>query len=157
MAQKCSVGVDQLATAYLISSLKAIPDGCFMRGDRYPRWFVLLVAVLGFLSGCRSPRDLEAFSKRHRKALNQALVIDFKRWPTDATFLYLSNNAHLQQFGEVLQAWIISEIPGSTEGLDQFQYDGKTLRGSGIEHGDGNDWFVAKVKLYNSPLGVGFA
>ena len=49
----------------------------------------MLVAVLGILSGCRSSRDLEAFAKRHREALNQALGLDFKRWPSDATFLYL--------------------------------------------------------------------
>ncbi|MCP9880684.1 transposase family protein [Cyanobium sp. A1C-AMD] len=138
MPQNCSGAVDQLAPADLISFLKAIPDGRFRRGVRYPQWFLLLVAVLGILSGCRSSRDLEAFAKRHRKALNQALSLDFKRWPSDATFLYLFNKAHLQQFGEVLQAWMISQIPGGTEGLDQLVCDGKTLRGSAIETEDGN-------------------
>ncbi|MCP9911750.1 transposase family protein [Cyanobium sp. BA20m-p-22] len=104
MPQNCSGAVDQLATADLISFLKAIHDGRFRRGVRYPQWFLLQVAVLGILSGCRSSRDLEAFAERHRKALNQVLGLDFKRWPSDATFLYLFNKAHLQQFGEVLQA-----------------------------------------------------
>jgi hypothetical protein len=88
----------------LISFLKAIPDGRYRRGVRYPQWFLLLVAVLGILSGCRSSRDPEAFARRHREALNQALGLDFKRWPSDATFLYLFNKAHLQEFGQVLQA-----------------------------------------------------
>ena len=127
MPQNCSGAVDQLAPADLISFLKAIPDGRFRLGVRYPQWFLLLVAVLGILSGCRSSRDLEAFAKRHRKALNQALGLDFKRWPSDATFLYLFNKAHLQQFGEVLQAWMISQIPGGTEGLDQLVCDGFTF------------------------------
>jgi hypothetical protein len=48
---------------------------------------MLLVAVLGILSGSSS--DLDAFAKRHRQALNQALRMDFNRCPTDATFLYL--------------------------------------------------------------------
>jgi hypothetical protein len=56
---------------------------------RYPQWFLLLVAVLGILSGCRSSRDLEAFARRHREQLNQVLGLKFKRWPSDATFLYL--------------------------------------------------------------------
>ena len=98
MPQNCSGAVDLLAPADLISFLKAIPDGRFRRGVRYPQWFLLLVAVLGILSGCRSSRDLEAFAKRHRKALNQALGLDFKRWPSDATFLYIFNKAHLQQY-----------------------------------------------------------
>ena len=90
------------------------------------------MAVLGILSGCRSSRDLEAFAKRHRKALKQALGLDFKRWPSDATFLYLFNKAHLQQFGEVLQAWMISQIPGGTIDINKLVCDGKTLRGSAI-------------------------
>ena len=122
----------------LISFLKAIPDGRFRRSVRYPQWFLLLVAVLGILSGCRSSRDLEAFAKRHRKDLKQALGLDFKSWPSDATFLYLFNKAHVQQFGEVLQAWMISQIPGGTEDLDQLVCDGKRLRGSAIETEDGN-------------------
>ena len=101
MPQNCSGAVDQLAPADLISFLK-MPDGRFRRGVCYPQWFLLLVAVLGILSGCRSSRNLEAFAKRHCKVLNQALGLDFMRWFSDATFLYLYNKAHLQQFGEAL-------------------------------------------------------
>ena len=144
MPQNCSGAVDLLAPADLISFLKAIPDGRFRRGVRYPQWFLLLVAVLGILSGCRSSRDLEAFAKRHHKVLNPALGLDFKRWPSDATFLYLFNKAHLQQFGEVLQAWMISQIPGGTGGLDQLVCDG-------------NHRFVAQVTVYARALGVALA
>ena len=44
------------------------------RGVRFPQWFLLLVAVLGILSGSQSLRDLERFANRHQDALNQALV-----------------------------------------------------------------------------------
>ena len=108
MPETCSTAVDQPAPDDLISFLKAIPDGRYRRGVRYPQWFLLLVAVLGILSGCRSSRDLEAFARRHREVLNQTLGLNFKRWPSDATFLYLFNKAHLQEFGQVLQAWMIS-------------------------------------------------
>jgi hypothetical protein len=89
MPETNSAGNDESAPSDLISFLKAIPDGRFSRGVRYPQWFLLLVALLGILSGCRSSRDLEAFAKRHREALNQALGLDFRCWPSDATFLYL--------------------------------------------------------------------
>jgi hypothetical protein len=112
---------------------------------RYPQWYLLLVTVLGILSDCRSSRDLEAFAKRHRETLNQALGLNFKRWPTDATFLYLFNKAHLEQFGEVLQAWMISQIPDGTTALDQLVCDGKTLKGSAIETADGNCQATSKT------------
>ena len=125
MAETRFAVVDQAVPDDLISFLKAIPVGeafsegvgRYRRGVRYPQWFLLLVAVLGILSGCRSSRDLEAFARRHREALNQALDLDFKRWPSDATFLYLFNKAHLQEFGQVLQAWMISQIPGGAREL----------------------------------------
>ena len=109
---------------------------------------------LGILSDCRSSRDLEAFAKRHREVLNQALGLNFKRWPTDATFLYLFNKSHLEPFGEVLQAWMVSQIPGGTTALDQLVCDCKTLKGSAIETADGNHRFVAQVTVYARALGV---
>lgn len=157
MAETHSVAGDQHAPDDLISFLKAIPDGRYRRGVRYPQWFLLLVAVLGILSGCRSSRDLEAFARRHREALNQALGLEFKRWPSDATFLYLFNKAHLQEFGQVLQAWMISQIPGGEDHLDQLVCDGKTLRGSAIETEEGNHRFVSQVTVYARALGVALA
>ncbi|MCX5931321.1 MAG: ISAs1 family transposase [Cyanobacteria bacterium] len=148
---------DESAPSDLISFFKAIPDGRFRRGVRYPQWFLMLVAVLGILSGCRSSRDLERFARRHREAFNESLGLDYKRWPSDATFLYLFNKAHLQGFGQVLQAWMISQIPGGAEGLDQLVCDGKTLRGSAVETEDGTHRFVAQVTVYARALGVALA
>lgn len=157
MPQTQDAANDQADSSDLISFLKAVPDGRFRRGVRYPQWFLLLVAVLGILSGCRSSRDLEAFAKRHREELNQALGLNFKRWPSDATFLYLFNKAHLQAFGGVFQAWMISQIPGGAEGLEQLVCDGKTLRGSAVETEDGGHRFVAQVTVYARALGVALA
>ena len=72
------------------------------------------MAVLGIQSGCRSSRDLGAFAKRHHAVLNHALGLNLRRWPTDGTFSYLFNKAHLQQFGQVLRAWMIRQIQDGT-------------------------------------------
>ena len=157
MAETRSAAPDQPVADDLISFLKAIPDGRYRRGVRYPQWFLLLLAVLGILSGCRSSRDLEAFARRHWEQLNQALGLNFKRWPSDATFFYLFNKAHLQEFGQVLQAWMISKIPDGAEGLEQLVCDGKTLRGSAVAAEDGSHRFVAQVTVYARALGVALA
>ena len=62
MSKTTSPAADLSAPDGLISFLKAIPDCRYRRGVRYPQWCLLLVAVLGILSGCRSSRDLEAFA-----------------------------------------------------------------------------------------------
>ena len=64
---------------------------------------------------------------------------------------------NVQEFGQVLQAWMISQIPDGTECLDQLVCDGKTLRGSAIETDDGNHRFVAQVTVYARALGVALA
>jgi hypothetical protein len=154
MPQTQDVSTDHAAPVDLISFLKAIPDSRDRRGVRYPQWFLLLVVVLGILSHCRSSRDLEAFARRHREPLNQALGLNFKRWPSDATFLYLFNKPHLQTFGQALQAWIISQIPGGADGLDPLVCDGKTLGDSAVENDDGIHGFVAQLTIYARALGV---
>ena len=154
MPQTQDVSADQATPIGLISFLKAIPYSRARRCVRYPQWFLLLVAVLGILSHCRSSRDLEAFAKRHREQLNQALGLNFKRWPSDATFLYLFNKPHLQPFGQALQAWIISQIPGGADGLDPLVCDGKTLGDSAIDNDDGIHSFVAQLTVYARALGV---
>jgi hypothetical protein len=113
MPQTASPAVDFSADADLISFLQAVPDGRYRRGVRYPQWYVLLMAVLGILSGCRSSRDLEAFAKHHA-VLNQALGLNLKRWPTDATFLYL------YRFAEAcwLQQCLFAAVRRGAAGLD---------------------------------------
>lgn len=46
----------------LISYLRSILDARMRRGVWFPAWYLLLVAVLGILSGCQSLRDLERYS-----------------------------------------------------------------------------------------------
>jgi hypothetical protein len=157
MPESVCIADDMSAPDGLISFIKAIPVGRYRRDMRYTQWFLLLFGVQGILSGCRSSRNLEAFAKRHRGALNQVLGLNVRRWRADATFLYLFNKAHLQRFGEVLQAWMISQVPGGAEGLDQLVCDGKNLPGSAIETEDANHRFDAQVPVYARALGVALA
>lgn len=51
--------------ANLINSLQEIKDFQTSQGRRYPLWLVLLLVVMGTLSGCRSYYALEDFGARH--------------------------------------------------------------------------------------------
>jgi len=50
---------------------------------------LLLVVVLCILSGYRRSRNLKSFACKHREVFNESLGLDYKRWPSDGTFLYL--------------------------------------------------------------------
>ena len=127
------------------------------RGVRFPQWFLLLVAVLGILSGCQSLRDLERFAIRHHAALNQALGLELRRPPTDSTFRYMFLQVDVAEICRQLQVWMLTQIPDGATGLDQLVCDGKTLRGSIVQTDGGGGAFIAQVTLYSKALGAAIA
>jgi hypothetical protein len=86
---------DPASTADLIAFLQALPEGRKRRGVLYPQWLLLLMAILGILSSCRSARDLERFTKRHHQAFGAALGLELPKTPCDSTFLYLFERVEL--------------------------------------------------------------
>jgi hypothetical protein len=114
----------------LISYLKSIPDARMRRGVRFPAWYLLLVAVLGILSGCQSLRDLERFAIRHHSVLTEGLDVELRRPPSDSSFRYFFLQVDVAALCAAIRDWTIAQIPGGTADLDQLVFDGKTLRGS---------------------------
>ena len=138
----------------LISFLKAIPDARMRRGIRIQAWYLLLVAVLGILSGCQSLRDLERFAIRHHSVLGEALGIELRRPPSDSSFRYFFRQVDVAALCAAIRDWTIAQIPGGAADLDQLVCDGKTLRGSIEPTAGGGSAFIAQVTLYSAALGV---
>jgi len=70
---------------------------------RYPQWLLLLLAILGILSGCRSARDLEGFAKRHHQAFGSAFDLELPKAPCDSTFLYLFERVEIEELFGLLR------------------------------------------------------
>ena len=143
----------------LIAFLQALPEGRQRRGVRYPQWLLLLMAILGILSGCRSARDLERFAKRHHQAFGAALDLELPKAPCDSTFLYLFERVELEPLFGLLRQWMLAQITHEDKDVDQLICDGKTLRGSAAQPdgADGAMRFVTQVTLYARELGVAIA
>jgi hypothetical protein len=138
----------------LISYLRSIPDARMRRGVRFPAWYLLLVAVLGILSGCQSLRDLERFAIRHHRVLIEALGLELRRPPSDSSFRYFFQQVDVAVLCAAIRDWTIAQIPGGAADLDQLVCDGKTLRGSIEPTSGGGSAFIAQVTLYSAALGV---
>ena len=151
--------VQPVANADLVAFLQALPEGRKRRGVRYPQWLLLLMAILGILSGCRSARDLERFAKRHHQAFAAALDVDMPKAPCDSTFLYLFERVELEQLFGLLRQWMLAQIADQDREVEQPICDGKTLRGSAPQPDstDGATRFVTQVTLYARELGVAIA
>jgi len=138
----------------LISYLRSIPDARMRRGVRFLAWYLLLVAVLGILSGCQSLRDLERFAIRHHAVLTEALDNDLRRPPSDSSFRYFFHQVNVATLCAAIRDLTIAQIPGGATDLDQLVCDGKTLRGSIEPTAAGGSAFIAQVTPYSAALGV---
>ena len=118
------------------------------RGVRFPAWYLLLVAVLGILSGCQSLRDLERFAIRHHAVLTEALGIELRRPPSDSSFRYFFYQVDVAALCAAIRDCTIAQMPGGAADLDQLVCDGKTLRGSIEPTTGGGSAFIAQVTLY---------
>jgi hypothetical protein len=70
----------------LIESLQNIKDFRAVHGRRYPLWLILLLVIMGTISGCKSYYALEEFGARHCSALCEKLGLTLNRLPSDTTF-----------------------------------------------------------------------
>ena len=146
----------------LISYLRSIPVARMRRGVRFPAWYLLLVAVLGILSGCQSLRDLErysfgegfAYAIRYHSALTEALGLELRRPISDSSFRYFFHQVDVTALCAAIRDWTIAQIPGGATDLDQLVCDGKTLRGLIEPTAGGGSAFIAQVTLYSAALGV---
>ncbi len=68
----------------LIDYLKLIPDPRSQKGNRHPLWLVLLIIIMGMMSGYWGYRQLGRFVERHRRALIQILHPS----QSESTFLF---------------------------------------------------------------------
>ncbi|GGA10413.1 transposase family protein [Okeania sp. KiyG1] len=73
----------------LLQILAQLPDFRAARGRRYPLWLVLLLVIMGTMSGCFSYCALEDFARRHHQALHQQLELSPLSFPTE---VYISAN-----------------------------------------------------------------
>lgn len=96
----------------LITYLRSIPDARMRRGVRFPAWYLLLVAVLGILSGCQSLRDLERFAIRHNTVLTEALSLELRRPPSDSSFRYFFQQVDVAELCAAIRDWTVRRQSG---------------------------------------------
>lgn len=136
----------------LITSLQEIRDFRASQGRRYPLWLILLLIVMGTLSGCRSYQALEDFGVRHYQALSTKLGLTVNRLPSDTTSRRILQRLdfHLlaQQFGQ----WASSNFDIEPE--ERVAIDGKSIKGTVKEPQTAYQNFVGMVSVYSNRLGV---
>jgi hypothetical protein len=90
----------------LIAHLQSIRD--FRTEPRYPLWVVLLLVIMGTMSGCQGYRALEDFVRRHQIVLLELLDLPLKRLPSFSTLRRVMLRIDFRDLTNAFNAWAAS-------------------------------------------------
>ncbi len=115
----------------LLDVLVDVPDPRRAQGQLYKLPYVLLFSILAIVSGCNSYRGIVTFIDVHRRRLNAAFSLKWRRAPAHTAVRYILQGldpagveAAFRRHAALLQA------ARATPGQGSIALDGKTLRGS---------------------------
>ncbi len=137
----------------LIQALAQVRDFRTPDGLRHPLWFVLLLVILGTLSGYRGYRALGDFAQRHRQALVENFGLAKQRVPSYSTIRRVMLGVDFTQLAEVFNAWARQCAPAS-ETPEWLAIDGKSIRGTMTQPRDAQQNFVSIVSAFSAQRGL---
>jgi len=127
----------------LIEQLKKIPDWRRGRKVQYPLWLMLLMTLLGVMSGYSSLRGLEDFMQRHQQEVVELFGLTKAKLPSYSTLRDMAQHVDARQVAEVFLQWAKQSLP--LEAGQVVSLDGKALASTVQEcHGNQQD-FVTVV------------
>ena len=138
--------------ANLIQSLQEIRDFRASQGKRYPLWLILLLVVMGTISGCKGYQALEDFGVRHYQAVSEKLGLTVTRLPSDTTFRRILQKLDFQALAQQFEQWANRTF--DTEPGEWIAIDGKSIIGTVTEPGTAYQNFIGLVSVYSGRQGV---
>lgn len=136
----------------LIQSLQNIRDFRAVHGRRYPLWLIMLLVIMGIMSGCRSYYALEDFGVRHYQALCEQLGLNLKRLPSDTTFRRVLQKLDFALLAQQFEQWVKDNL--ETELGEEIAIDGKSIKSTVEQSDTGYHSFVNMVSVYSQRQGV---
>ena len=89
----------------LIDYLKQIPEHRDPHGLRHPLWLVLLIIIMGMMSGYWGYRELGRFVERHRRELIKRLQIPKARVPSYSVIRRVMVKLDYKELEKVFNKW----------------------------------------------------
>ncbi len=131
----------------LIDYLKQIPDCRDPHGLRHPLWLVLLIIIMGMMSGYWGYRQLGRFVERHRRELLRRLQIPKARVPSSSVIRRVMLNLDYKELQLVFNQWTqqYSLIPSS----EWISIDGKSLNNTVSNYDNAQQNFINCVSAFS--------
>ena len=118
------------AFSSLLEVLADVPDPRRAEGQLYQLRHVLLFSVLAIVTGCNSYRGIVTFIEVHRRSLNNAFALKWRRAPAHTAIRYILKGLDPAALEVVFRRHAALLQAAATSGKGSIALDGKTLRGS---------------------------
>jgi hypothetical protein len=114
-----------------LSHLATIPDPRRAEGKLYQLPHVLLFSILAIVSGANSYRGIRTFIKVHRRKLNKAFKISWKRPPAHTAIRYILQGLSAEDVEKAFRQHAATlNLAEAGSSVRVVAFDGKTLKGS---------------------------
>lgn len=134
----------------LIDYLKQVRD--YRTRPQYPLWVILLLVLMGTMSGCVGYRALEAFVVRHQAQLLDLLEIGHQRLPSYSTIRRALVRVDFASLTQVFNNWAGTSIEVNETAA--LAVDGKSIKASLKDYDRAYQDFVSLVSVFDVQSGL---
>lgn len=135
----------------IVDYLKEVPDPREAQGSRDDLWQILLIIIMGIMSGKHTYRGLERFVERHRRSLVKQLALKQGTAPSYSTLRRIMIAVDYAKLNSAFNSWAQEQTRQTGEAIAG---DGKSLRNT-VSNADNNQQnFISMVSLFSQQQGV---
>lgn len=136
----------------LIQELSKVKDFRTLDGQRHHLWLVLLIVIMGTMSGYIGYRALGDFVKRHEIALIKTLGISKQRVPSYSTIRRVMMGIDFEDFARIFNGWAQHYV--QIQAGEWLAIDGKSIKGTLTAYASQYQNFVSMVSVFSSKQGI---
>jgi hypothetical protein len=134
----------------LIQQLQTVRD--YRTQPDYPLWVVLVLIIMGTMSGATGYRALADFVSRHQAALLEIMELPYARLPGFSTLRRVMVRVDFGSLTEAFNQWAQEHCAPSPN--EQVPVDGKGIKASLRDYDQSYQDFVSVVSAFSVQQGV---